>query len=72
MSVINFPQRKVNIRPVIEVYTPQQSASGSYEVWLWRNRERDDGFIYRVPTMKDVEVIVRAIKEAYPGRWSRG
>lgn len=72
MSVINFPQRKTSVRPVIEVYTPQQSASGSYEVWLWRNRQRDDGFIYRVSTMMDVEIIVQAVKEAFPGRWTRG
>lgn len=72
MTVINFPNRKTNIRPVIEVYTPQQSGSGNYEVWLWRNRDRDDGFIYRVPTVMDVEIILDAIKDAFPGRWSRG
>lgn len=72
MNIVNFPPRKGGLRPVVELYTPDQTESGLHEVWLWRSRDRDEGFIYRVQTMQDAEKLVATIKDTFPGRWSRG
>lgn len=72
MNVINFPRRNGGLCPIIELYTPDQTGSGLHEVWLWRSRDRDEGFIYRVQTMRDAEKLIAAIRSALPGRWRHG
>lgn len=72
MTVIDFPRQNGGLRPIIELYTPDQTGSGQHEVWLWRSDDREDGFIYRVHTMRDAEKLIAAIQAALPGRWKRG
>lgn len=67
MTVIPFPRRKWLVCPVVEIIGPRLSASGLYEVLIWKNRDRDEGYQVNVPTRKDAMRVLRIVKQAFKG-----
>lgn len=67
MTVVLFPAPKVIVQPIIEISAPRMSPSGLYEVTIWKNRDRDEGYLVRVPTHKDAMQVLRLVKQSFKG-----
>ena len=67
MRVVPFPACKSLVQPVVEIFAPCQTATGLYEGFIWKNRDRDDGYLVRVPTHKDAMHVLRLVKQSFKG-----
>lgn len=68
MSVLHFPLTKsAVVQPCVEIYAPSQTATGLYEVFVWKNRDRDEGFMVRVKTLKAAMQVLRIVKQSFKG-----
>lgn len=67
MSVVPFPAPDAVVQPVVEIIAPRVSASGLYEVTIWKNRARNDGYLILVPTHKDAMKVLRIVKASFKG-----
>lgn len=65
MNVTPFPLRKGWVQPVVEIYAPSQTATGLYEVFVWQNRDRNEGFMARVPELRDALKILEMVKATF-------
>lgn len=67
MTVIPFPDQGGTIKPVVEVYAPRVTESGLYEAYVWKNRDRNEGFIVRLETPRQVAELLTIIKDTFKG-----
>ncbi len=68
MNVTPFPTpRAALVQPVVQILGPLVSASGLYEVLIWKNRERNEGYQVNVPTHKAAMKVLRIVKQSFKG-----
>ena len=67
MNVLPFRLPENYVRPLIEVIAADQSDSGLFEIFIWKNRSRSDGMFLHVPTHNDVMTVVRLVKKTFEG-----
>lgn len=67
MTVVPFPGQSDTMQPVVEVYAPTVTESGLYEAYVWKNRDRDEGFIVRLRNPAQVAELLTIIKESCSG-----
>lgn len=67
MTAIPFPSKRALVQPVVEVYSPTVTESGLYEAYVWKNRDRDEGFIVRLNSPAQVAELLTIIKDSFKG-----
>lgn len=67
MNVTPFPAPNGLVQPIIKIVAPRISPSGLYEVTIWKNRDRDEGYLVRVPTHKEAMQVLRLVKQSFKG-----
>jgi hypothetical protein len=72
MSVTPFPRSKAKFAPVVEMLAPGVSPSGLYEITIWRNQTRNEGYLVKVPTHSDALTVLRLITESQKGENAHG
>ena len=72
MSVTPFPNRRAKGAPVVEVYAPSQTGTGLYQVIVWQDRNRNEGFAVNVPTYADVLTVLKIATDTLKGNKANG
>jgi len=67
-NVINFPDPPDLYRPIVEAYGPPE---GPFEVYVWKNRRRDDGLFLFLETVAQVEDVIEVIKTGQPRKFRK-
>lgn len=67
MTVVRFPGAGGVLQPIVEVFAPAQTSSGLFEAYVWRNRDRDDGYFLRLHTEGQVQELLSTVRGIFKG-----
>ena len=67
MTVVPFPGSGGVLQPVVEVFAPAQGTSGLFEAYVWKNRDRLDGFVLLLQTEAQVQELLAIVKGIFEG-----